>query len=195
MTETATLPTQQRLDYAISDADQHVYESAETIAEYLDPAFRHNFELIQVNGRTTLMLNERLYRLVPNPTYDPVARPGSMVDYFRGNNPQGRSLKEIGAEEGKHPAEVMLDISLQSDLKAEFLGPDKGSNADFMKELFDSPYTLPGVSDGGAHAKFFTGECAMFTGSFTLAALNACSAARNAASGPFWLTAPRPIIT
>ncbi|MEZ5264539.1 MAG: amidohydrolase family protein [Acidimicrobiales bacterium] len=69
----------------------------------------------------------------------------------------GRSLKEIGAEEGKHPAEVMLDLSLQTDLKAEFLGPDKGSNADFMKELFDSPYTLPGVSDGGAHAKFFTG--------------------------------------
>ena len=26
-----------------------------------------------------------------------------------------------------------------------------------MKELFDSPYTLPGVSDGGAHTKFFTG--------------------------------------
>ncbi len=69
----------------------------------------------------------------------------------------GRSLKDIGMEEGKHPAEVMLDISLASDLKAEFLGPDKGSNADFMKELFDSPYTLPGVSDGGAHAKFFTG--------------------------------------
>ncbi|MFN0028811.1 MAG: N-acyl-D-amino-acid deacylase family protein [Acidimicrobiales bacterium] len=69
----------------------------------------------------------------------------------------GRSLKDIGIEEGRHPAEVMLDISLASDLKAEFLGPDKGSNADFMKELFDSPYTLPGVSDGGAHAKFFTG--------------------------------------
>jgi N-acyl-D-aspartate/D-glutamate deacylase len=69
----------------------------------------------------------------------------------------GRTLKDIGLEEGRHPAEVMLDIGVQSDLKAEFLGPDKGSNADFMKELFDSPYTLPGVSDGGAHAKFFTG--------------------------------------
>jgi N-acyl-D-amino-acid deacylase len=52
---------------------------------------------------------------------------------------------------------VMLDLSLQTELRAEFLGPDKGSNAEFMKELFDSPYTLPGVSDGGAHTKFFTG--------------------------------------
>jgi N-acyl-D-aspartate/D-glutamate deacylase len=69
----------------------------------------------------------------------------------------GRSLADIGAEEGKHPGEVMLDLSLATDLKADFLGPDKGSNADFMAELMDVPYTLPGVSDGGAHTKFFTG--------------------------------------
>ncbi|MDQ1425637.1 MAG: N-acyl-D-amino-acid deacylase [Acidimicrobiaceae bacterium] len=69
----------------------------------------------------------------------------------------GRSLADIGHDEGKHPGEVMLDLSLATDLKAEFLGPDKGSNAEFMAELMDAPYTLPGVSDGGAHTKFFTG--------------------------------------
>ncbi len=69
----------------------------------------------------------------------------------------GRPLKEIAAEQGRHPGEVMLDISLETDLQAEFLGPDKGSNAEFMAELMDSPYTVPGVSDGGAHTKFFTG--------------------------------------
>ncbi|MDH4366487.1 MAG: amidohydrolase family protein, partial [Acidimicrobiia bacterium] len=69
----------------------------------------------------------------------------------------GRSLQDIGIDEGKHPAEVMLDLSLETDLKAEFLGPDKGSNADFMAEMMQEPWTLPGVSDGGAHTKFFTG--------------------------------------
>jgi N-acyl-D-amino-acid deacylase len=68
----------------------------------------------------------------------------------------GRSLQEIGDDEGKHPGEVMLDLSLVTDLKAEFLGPDKGSNAEFMAELMDAPYTLPGVSDGGAHTKFLS---------------------------------------
>ena len=34
-----------------------------------------------------------------------------------------------------------------------------------------------------------------FTGSLRPAALNACSAARNADCGPFWLVAPRPITT
>ena len=69
----------------------------------------------------------------------------------------GKSLAEIGEEERKHPAEVMLDLSLETDLKAEFVGPDNGSNADFMAEMMESPYAVPGVSDGGAHTKFFTG--------------------------------------
>jgi N-acyl-D-amino-acid deacylase len=69
----------------------------------------------------------------------------------------GRSVGEIAEEEGKHPIEAMLDLSLAGDLNVEFLGPDKGSNAEFMAELMSSPYSIPGVSDGGAHTKFFTG--------------------------------------
>ncbi len=70
----------------------------------------------------------------------------------------GKALGQIGAEEGKHPIEVMLDLSLATNLKAEFLGPNRGINADYMAEIInDSPYTFPGVSDGGAHTKFFTG--------------------------------------
>jgi N-acyl-D-amino-acid deacylase len=70
----------------------------------------------------------------------------------------GRSVGEIAETEGKHPIEVMLDLSLAGDLNVEFLGPDRGSNADFMAEMLtQSPYAIPGVSDGGAHTKFFTG--------------------------------------
>jgi N-acyl-D-amino-acid deacylase len=70
----------------------------------------------------------------------------------------GKSLSQIGAEEGKHPIDVMLDMSVQGDLKVEFLGPNRGFNADFMAEMTtESEYTFPGVSDGGAHTKFFTG--------------------------------------
>ena len=70
----------------------------------------------------------------------------------------GRSIGEIAAAEGKDVIETMLDLSLMGDLNVEFLGPDKGSNAQFMAEMMnDSPFTVPGVSDGGAHTKFFTG--------------------------------------
>lgn len=43
MTMTDSTPVASRLGYGISDADQHVYESAETLIEYLDPEYRHNF--------------------------------------------------------------------------------------------------------------------------------------------------------
>jgi N-acyl-D-amino-acid deacylase len=70
----------------------------------------------------------------------------------------GKSVGQIAEEEGKHQIDVMLDLSIAGDLKVEFLGPNRGFNADYMAEMFnDSPYTFPGVSDGGAHTKFFTG--------------------------------------
>ena len=69
----------------------------------------------------------------------------------------GRSVGDIAKAEGKHPIEAMIDLSLAGDLNVEFLGPDKGSNAEFMGEMMQSPYAIPGVSDGGAHTKFFTG--------------------------------------
>jgi N-acyl-D-aspartate/D-glutamate deacylase len=70
----------------------------------------------------------------------------------------GRSVGDIADEQSKHPIEVMLDLSLAGDLNVEFLGPDRGANAEFMAEMMnDSAYAIPGVSDGGAHTKFFTG--------------------------------------
>ena len=70
----------------------------------------------------------------------------------------GKSLGQLAEEEGKHPIDIMLDLSVAGDLKVEFLGPNRGFNAEFMAEMTtDSEYTFPGVSDGGAHTKFFTG--------------------------------------
>jgi N-acyl-D-aspartate/D-glutamate deacylase len=70
----------------------------------------------------------------------------------------GKSLGQIAQEENKTAIDVMLDLSLASELNVEFLGPNKGFNGEFMAEMInDSDYTFPGVSDGGAHTKFFTG--------------------------------------
>jgi N-acyl-D-amino-acid deacylase len=70
----------------------------------------------------------------------------------------GKSLDQIAREEGRHPVDVMVDLSLATDLKAEFLQPEPQFNAEFNAEIINnSMYTFPGVSDGGAHTKFFTG--------------------------------------
>ena len=70
----------------------------------------------------------------------------------------GKAVGDIALAQRKHPIEVMLDLSIAANLNVEFLGPDKGSNAQFMAEMItESEYAIPGVSDGGAHTKFFTG--------------------------------------
>ncbi len=70
----------------------------------------------------------------------------------------GKSIGQIAQEESKHPTDVMLDLAVATDLKAEFLGPNRGFNAEFTAEMINnSRFTFPGVSDGGAHTKFFCG--------------------------------------
>ena len=68
----------------------------------------------------------------------------------------GLTLREVGEKMGKHPIDAMLDLALATDLKAEFLTEVTNANEDHMAEIMDSPYTIPGVSDGGAHTKFLT---------------------------------------
>lgn len=74
----------------------------------------------------------------------------------------GRTLGEIAAAEGKHHIDVMLDIGVAGGLKVLFKTADICStNPDKVGELVRNQHIIPGLSDGGAHTRFFTG------GSFT----------------------------
>lgn len=68
----------------------------------------------------------------------------------------GLTLEEVGALMGKHPIDAMLDLALATDLKAEFLTEVSSESPEAVAEIMESPYTIPGVSDGGAHTKFLT---------------------------------------
>jgi N-acyl-D-aspartate/D-glutamate deacylase len=69
----------------------------------------------------------------------------------------GMSVQQIAEEQGKHPIDAMLDLAIAGDLRVEFLGRDRGQSVEYTKEMILGPYSIPGVSDGGAHTKFFTG--------------------------------------
>ena len=69
---------------------------------------------------------------------------------------EGLSVEQIAEKEGKHVIDAMLDLSVADDLRTEWAGPIANSDIAGYKELMDSPYSLPGVSDGGAHVKFIT---------------------------------------
>ncbi len=70
---------------------------------------------------------------------------------------EGLTLREAAEKEGKHPVDVMLDLAAADELRTEFYAPGRNQNMNYMKEMLDYPSLIPGVSDGGAHTKFFTG--------------------------------------
>ncbi|MAG34243.1 MAG: amidohydrolase [Deltaproteobacteria bacterium] len=87
------------LDYSVVDADQHYYEATDAFTRYLDPKLaRRNFQWTDLNGRPTLIICGKVSHFIPNPTFDPVAKPGSLDDFFRGNNPQGLDIREAFGE-------------------------------------------------------------------------------------------------
>src|SRR5262249_32831823 len=69
---------------------------------------------------------------------------------------EGLSVEQIAQRENKHVIDAMLDLSVADDLRTEWAGPVTNSNIAGYRDLMSSPYTLPGVSDGGAHIKFIT---------------------------------------
>jgi N-acyl-D-aspartate/D-glutamate deacylase len=69
---------------------------------------------------------------------------------------EGLSVSQIAQMENKHVIDAMLDLSVADDLRTEWAGPVANANIEGYKELMSSPYTMPGVSDGGAHVKFIT---------------------------------------
>lgn len=68
----------------------------------------------------------------------------------------GQSIAEIAQAEGKHVVDALLDIAVADDLRTEFIGAQPRQNPEHFAEIVNSPYAIPGLSDGGAHVKFST---------------------------------------
>jgi N-acyl-D-amino-acid deacylase len=69
---------------------------------------------------------------------------------------EGLSVAQIAELDHKHVLDAMLDLSVADDLRTQWRTPLLNVNTEYARELMTSPYTLAGVSDGGAHMKFIT---------------------------------------
>ena len=68
----------------------------------------------------------------------------------------GKTLKEIAEIRHSDALNVMIDISLEESLEAQFLSADMGHNDDqLVGELLQHPNVMIGASDGGAHILSF----------------------------------------
>lgn len=84
------------LDFAVFDADNHYYEATDAFTRHIDPAMaKRAMQWADIGGRRRLLVGGRVNRFIPNPLFDPVAKPGSLDEYFRGRNPQGKDMRAL----------------------------------------------------------------------------------------------------
>jgi len=84
------------IDFTTFDADNHYYEETDAFTRYLDKGMaRRTMQWAEIDGRRRLLVAGKVNRFIPNPTFDPVARPGSLDEYFRGRNPRGEGVAAL----------------------------------------------------------------------------------------------------
>src|SRR5215469_610167 len=84
-----------RFDFPVFDADNHLYETEDALIRYLPDAHQNLFRFVEVRGRKKLVVRDRLTDFIPNPTFEVVARPGAYAAYFSGDNPEGKTMREL----------------------------------------------------------------------------------------------------
>jgi predicted TIM-barrel fold metal-dependent hydrolase len=119
------------LDDRAFDADNHYYEALDAFTRHLDPRLGpRTIQWAEINGRKYHVVGGRVSHAVTNATFDPIAKPGALHDYFRGN-PGRKSPIELLREREPIPAayrspDARLEVMDRQGLEAMWLFPTLG---------------------------------------------------------------------
>jgi predicted TIM-barrel fold metal-dependent hydrolase len=87
------------LPFEYFDCDNHYYEALDAFTRHIEPEFaKRTMQWATINGKQRLLVAGKINRFIPNPTFDPVAKPGIMDEYFRGRNPKGEDPRALFGE-------------------------------------------------------------------------------------------------
>jgi N-acyl-D-amino-acid deacylase len=80
---------------------------------------------------------------------------------------EGRSIKELADAQGKHVADVMLDLAVEERLETEFIMKSRSAEEDVeLAEYVKSGHAIPSQTDAGAHLN--TNYCTAGESSYVL---------------------------
>jgi predicted TIM-barrel fold metal-dependent hydrolase len=134
-----------QLGHPVFDADNHYYEALDAFTRHLDPALGTRcVQWCEIDGRKYQVLGGRVSRAVSNPTFNPIAQPGALYDYFRGN-PDGKDpLAALADHEPiraayRDPAARLATLDEQG-LAADWLFPTLGMI--YEEPLKDDPFAV-----------------------------------------------------
>ena len=96
-----------QLDYIPFDCDNHYYEAEDAFTRHV-PREMHarGVQWAQIGKHRHHIVGGKLAHAVKNPTWDPIAKPGAIADYLRGN-PEKVDAKSLLQEREPLPAEYM----------------------------------------------------------------------------------------
>ena len=69
--------THRELPFSTFDADNHLYENQDALTKFLPREYQGVIKYVDVGGRTTLAIRDRISDYIPNPTFNKVAAPGA----------------------------------------------------------------------------------------------------------------------
>ena len=85
------------VDFLYFDCDNHFYEALDAFTRHIEPQYRKRaMQWVEVDGKTRLMVGEKINRFIPNPTFDPISKPGA----------HGRVLPWPQPQAAEHPRAV-----------------------------------------------------------------------------------------
>lgn len=119
------------LDFQPFDADNHYYEAIDAFTRHIPKDMaRRCMQWVELGGRQRLLVGGKVNSFIPNPTFDPVSKPGALDQYFRGKV-AGSDLRSMFGELDPIPAEyrdrdARLERMDQQGLDAAFFFPTLG---------------------------------------------------------------------
>ena len=67
------------------DADNHYYEATDAFIRHIPKEMeRRCMQWAELGGKQRLLVGGKVNSFIPNPTFDPVSKPGALDLYFRG---------------------------------------------------------------------------------------------------------------
>jgi predicted TIM-barrel fold metal-dependent hydrolase len=131
-----------RPDFEVYDADNHLYETEEAFTRHLPASHRHLFRFVEVDGRKKLVVRGTITEFIPNPTFEVVAPPGAHMAFYAGENPEGKTLRELTGEPMRSiPAfrrpEPRLELLDEQGIHASLMFPTLASLVE--ERLIDDP--------------------------------------------------------
>lgn len=134
------------MDYKLIDADNHYYESEDCFTRYGDEEVNRFVKWVAQGKRRHLLFGNVMQTMVPNPTFNPITRPGSMharlKELAEGGERRNLPMTDSRANGGLEPLpayyqnrDARLQVMDEQGLEKAFLYPTlavgiEGLNAD-----------------------------------------------------------------